>query len=61
MKEDMQSLHESERNARAEERMLEILHRDGAGAKKVASSTAGSTRTISEVSGSNEQGPSKKR
>lgn len=57
----MQSLHQSETNARSEERRLEILHRDGPGAKKVASSTAGSTRTISEVSGSNEQGPSKKR
>lgn len=56
--EDEESLNLSIRNMRQEERMLKLLQEQGH--TVTSSSTTGTTRNISEVSGSNEQGPSKR-
>lgn len=50
------------RNYNTSKRYLEILERDGPSANiPGANSTAGTTRSISEVDGSNEQASSKRR
>jgi hypothetical protein len=52
---------QSDRNFRQEERMLDYLLRHGPKTDaSTEASAAGTVRNISEVSGSNEQGPSKK-
>ena len=52
----------SERNLRQEERMMDLLLNRGPQANtSTGASTAGTVRDISEVSGSNEQGPSTKK
>ena len=56
--EDEESLNLSIRNMRQEERMLKLLQEQGH--TVTSSSTTATTRNISEVSGSNEQGPSKR-
>jgi hypothetical protein len=56
--EDEEFLKLSIRNMRQEERMLKLLQEQGH--TVTSSSTTGTTRNISEVSGSNEQGPSKR-
>jgi len=56
--EDEEFLKLSLRNMRQEERMLHSLQEKGL--TVTSSSTTSTTRNISEVSGSNEQGPSKK-
>lgn len=56
--EDEEFLRLSTRNMLQEERMLKRLYE--LGHTVTSSSTAGTTRNISEVSGSNEQGPSKR-
>jgi hypothetical protein len=56
--EDEEALKFSTRNMLQEERMLKSLHEKGH--TVTSSSTIGTTRNISEVSGSNEQGPSKR-
>lgn len=51
----------SERNLRSEERMLNnLLNKGPQPFTSTQASTAGTVRDISEVSGSNEQGPSKR-
>jgi hypothetical protein len=55
---DEDALKLSTRNMLQEERMLKRLHEQGN--TVTSSSTIGTTRNISEVSGSNEQGPSKR-
>ena len=61
MREDTQAFYESARNVASDERYIDTLLNGGQGANTAASSsTAGTTRNISDVSGSNEQGPSKK-
>jgi hypothetical protein len=55
---DEDALKLSTRNMLQEERMLKRLHEQGH--TVTSSSTIGTTRNISEVSGSNEQGPSKR-
>jgi hypothetical protein len=56
--EDEEFLKLSIRNMRQEERMLKLLQDQGH--TVTSSSTIGTTINISEVSGSNEQGPSKR-
>lgn len=62
MEEDKKALYESTRNVHSDERMLEKLLNNGPQDNtEASSSTAGTARNISEVSGSNEEGPSKKK
>lgn len=58
--EDEEFLKLSLRNMRQEERMLHILQEKGHIVTSSSSSTTNTSRNISDVSGSNEQGPSKK-